>query len=150
MKKILFLAMFVVVHAQACPNLSGDYSVCRSKQNILIESTDMKAIQVTQNSITTYTFDSLPDGENQREIVTLMASGQSIKKSWITSTGEHFESTITAQCLGDSIKLQSSTTSDGRNWMTESSIIRKIGNTLVKTSTGVVGEMKFVDTLTCY
>jgi hypothetical protein len=110
----------------------------------------MKASQITRNSLFTYSFNTLPDGNLERETTTLVTTGEAIKKSWMSATGEHFESTTTARCMDDSLLVHASTTTDGRNWITESSIIRKVGNTLVKTSAGYVGEMSFVDTLTCH
>lgn len=150
MKKLIITALALIsTSVLACPDLAGNYSVCRSKNNILIESTDLVVEQTEVSGVTHYSISYLQDGTSDRQGYTLIADGQSVKEEWITETGVHFVSVTTATCQGDTLYLDSDIKADGDNWKKDQNWIVRKGQSMIQTSKGVVGAMPFTDVLTC-
>lgn len=150
MKHLLFAVLFLSTAAgAACPELQGEYAVCRSRRNILIEGTlTVKKINVPGNTF--YQFSLLPDGTSEREEVFFPANGVPVKDSWVSATGVKHERTIFARCLSDDL-LQARTliVADGSVLVEETSQYYMQGNELRRISRGKVGELKYTDFLDC-
>lgn len=134
----------------ACPNLVGEYSVCRTKKNILIESTNLVVTETMNEGIKFIKFDTLPDGQNEREVTRYQITGKPIAKSWVSETGVKFESVTTASCFLNTMKVQTTILADGEPYVNHASTIRKVGRTIVQESKGTIVRMAFDDVLTCY
>lgn len=145
------LIAFVSWRAAAnCPNLTGQYAVCRSRSNVLIESTDLRVAQRSDSGIERYSISFLPDGSLQREAYELVADGVPVAEEWVSETGVRFRGVTTVHCEGERLKLSSVITADGEHWKTEHSVI-KAGedSSLVQESRGMVGQLAFTDQLIC-
>lgn len=149
MKYLIFASAFISSVAMACPDLSGTYAVCRSKNNILIESTDLVVEQQVVNGDTHYSLSYLQDGTSQREGYTLIADGVSRTEEWVSETGVHFVGVTMARCVGDKLYLDSDIKFDGENWKKDQNWIVRKGDSMIQTSKGVVVTMPYTDVLTC-
>jgi hypothetical protein len=134
----------------ACVDLSGEYSLCRSRNNILIEGSDMKVRKIDVPHNTFYSFDFLPDGNREREVLTFPANRTTVKDSWVGSTGMKYEREISAACLGNLVQVRTLVTRDGGPHINETSQYFKRGENLVRISRGTVGQsLRYTDVLTC-
>lgn len=149
MKYLIVASILISTAAFSCPDLSGTYAFCRSKNNILIESTDLVVDQQILNGITHYSLSYLQDGMTDRDGYTLIADGIPSKEEWISETGVRFVSVTMARCMNDKLYLESDITADGNNWKKDQNWIVRKGARMIQTSKGVVGSMAFTDVLTC-
>lgn len=149
MRRLVLLTSLFAFSALACPDLTATYAVCRSKNNVMIESTDLRISQTAEAGVTRYQISFLADGSTSREAYELVANGIPVRENWTSETGDTFESTTTVSCAGGVLILDSVILSNGRNWKTDHGRIRRQGNTLVQEAEGVVGELPFTDVLTC-
>ncbi len=150
MKNLIFaISLITSSLAIACPDLSGTYAVCRSKNNVLIEGTDLTIKYIPIPHVNLFQISFLPDGTSEREEILLSGNGVPAKKSWVGSTGIKYESVSSARCLGNLLQVRTDTTFDGRPYVNETSQYFKQGDDLVRISRGTTGELRYVDILTC-
>lgn len=149
MKALSLILALTSFRAFACPDLAGEFAVCRSKNNVSIEGVDMIVRNTMNEGVRHYTFDFLPDGYTERSKERYEVSRFPARKEWVSETGVNFVSVVSTKCVGNKLYLDSVITSDGANWKSDVTVIRKSGNTLIMDSKGTVGRMAFTDTLTC-
>lgn len=151
MKYQILIPLLVTSFAHAaCVDLQGEYSLCRSRNNVLIEGSDMKVKTINVPHNTFYSFDYLPDGHRERDVVTFPANRVPVKDSWVGSTGMKYERTISAACLGNLLQVKTLVTRDGEPHVNETSQYFKQGENLVRISRGTMGvSYKYRDILTC-
>lgn len=143
-----FLFLSSVAHA-ACPALQGEYTLCRSKKNILIEGAlSVKKIEVPGNTF--YEFKLSPEGSSEVETTFFPANGIPVKDSWVSSTGVKHERTISARCLADNLlQVRTQILAYGGTLVEETSQYYMQGEELRRISRGKVGELKYTDFLDC-
>lgn len=141
MKTFILLALISVNSFAACVDLSGEYALCRSRNNDLIEGVDMRVRKIDVPHNTFYEFDYLPDGQSEREKTFFPANGVQVK------TDEH--TTISARCLGNLLQVRRTVVKENSATITETSQYYKQGDDLVRISRGVIGEYRYTDILTC-
>jgi len=151
--KQFFSALFFIstaATAAVCPDLQGEYALCRSKRNILIEGTALTVKKINVPGNTFYQFSFLPDGHSQREEIFFPANGVPVKDSWVSETGVKHERTISARCLAPNL-LQAKTLilRDGEVLVEETSQYYKQAGVLKRISRGRVGELRYTDFLDC-
>lgn len=150
MKQLFTALLFVTTSAFACPELQGDYAVCRSERNILIEGTALKVKKILVPGNTFYKFSFLADGNTEREEVFFPANGVPVKDSWVSSTGVKHERTISARCLSkDLLQARTLIVADGMTLVEETSQYYMQGPVLKRISRGKVGELRYTDFLDC-
>lgn len=149
MKTFIILSFISLSSFAACPDLSGHYPVCRSKENILIEGVlSVKKIEVPGNTF--YKMDLTPDGSSEVEEVFFPANGVPVKDSWVGSTGMKYERTTSARCLADNLlQVRTEILRDDGPHVLETSQYFKQGDALVRISRGQLVELKYRDILTC-
>jgi hypothetical protein len=150
MKYLSLIVCFISFSAMACPNFVGEYSVCRTKKNIMIESTNLIVTQTVVNGVKHIKFDTLPDGQNEREVTVFEISGKPVRKVWRSDGGTTFESVTTASCFLNTMKVKTTIHSNGEALVSESSTYRKVGRTIVQETKGSILTIPFDDVLTCY
>lgn len=151
MKNIIFaISLISSFSTFACPNLGGNYQVCRSQKNILIEGTDLKVQQIPVPHMTIFKFSMLPDGSREHEEVMFVASGAQMKDSWVGPTGIKYERMMFGKCLGNLLQWHTEILADGEAYVRETSQYFRQGEDLVRISRGTFpsGE-KYFDILTC-
>lgn len=150
MKALSLSILFAALPAWSCPQLSGSYKVCRSKNNILIESTDLTVKQSRGvDGHERFAISFLQDGTTERQSYELVANQVPVTESWVSDTGVQFVGITTTSCDGNVLYLESVITADGEHWKTEHNQIFRRGSAMIQTSEGRVVEMPFRDTLTC-
>ena len=149
MKKLIFAISLITTSAFACPDLSGTYSVCRSRNNILIEGTDLTVKYTPIPHVNLFQISFLPDGSSTREEILLPGNGVPVKDSWVGPTGIKYERVMSARCLGNLLQARTDITADGRKYVNETSQYYKQGTDLVRISRGTTGELRYLDILTC-
>lgn len=150
MKKLIFVISFMALPALACPNLGGNYQVCRSQKNILIEGTDLEVQYYRAAGMNLFKFSMLPDGSLDREEITLLANGFPVKDSWTGPTGIKYERMMYGKCLGDLLQYHTEITADGGYYVNETSQYFRQGDDLVRISRGKTFDGKnYFDILTC-
>lgn len=151
MKNLIFAITLITSFSSfACPNLGGNYQVCRSQKNILIEGTDLKVQQIPVPHMSIFKFSMLPDGSREREEFTFAANGSNQRDSWVGPTGIKYDRLMYGKCLGNLLQMHTEILMDGQPYVKETSQYYKQGNALVRISRGVFpyGE-KYFDILTC-
>jgi hypothetical protein len=151
MKKLIFTILLITSFSTfACPNLGGNYQVCRSQKNILIEGSDLKVQQFSAPGTAVFRFSMLPDGTREREEVTFIANGSEMKDSWVGPTGIKYERVMFGKCLGNLLQWHTKILADGAPYVNETSQYFRQGDDLVRISRGIFpyGE-KYFDILTC-
>lgn len=150
MKQIIIALFFVTTSVFACPELEGDYAVCRSQRNILIEGTELKVKKIVVPGNTFYQFSFLADGNLEREEVFFPANGVPVKDSWVSSTGVKHERTISARCLSkDLLQARTKIEASGEVLVEETSQYYMQAGVLKRISRGRVGELRYTDFLDC-
>lgn len=150
MKTLMTALLFISTAAAAtCPDLQGEYALCRSKRNILIEGTSLTVRKIVVPGNTFYQFSFLPDGQSNREEIFFPANGVPVTDRWV-SVGANYERTISARCLAPNL-LQARTliTRDGEVSVEETSQYYMQAGVLKRISRGRVGEMRYTDFLDC-
>jgi hypothetical protein len=150
MKNIIFFISILTTSVYGCPELGGNYQVCRSQKNILIEGTDLVVKQIPVPNMTVFKMSMLPDGSREREEVMFVASGAQMKDSWTGPTGIQYDRVMYGKCLGNLLQWHTEITADGEYYVNETSQYFRQGDDLVRISRGKTysGE-RYFDILTC-
>lgn len=150
MKHLIFVMLFLSTAASAtCPELQGEYAVCRSKKNILIEGTALTVKKIIVPGNTFFQFSYLPDGATSREEIFFPANGVPVKDSWV-SVGVKHERTISARCLAPYLlQVRTLILRAGEVLVEETSQYYMENGVLRRISRGRVGELKYTDFLDC-
>lgn len=81
MKNLIFaISLMTTSLVFACPDLSGTYAVCRSRNNVLIEGTDLIIKYIPVPHVDLFQISFLPDGSLTREEILISGNGVPAKK----------------------------------------------------------------------
>lgn len=150
--KLIFVCLVLVSWGAfaACPNLAGHYLVCRSQNNILIESTDLHVEQsLGTDGHEHFDISFLQDGTIDRQGYELIANQMAVTESWVSDTGVQFVGVTTTSCSENVLLLESVITADGQPWKIEHNRVTRQGDAMIQVAEGTVGSLRFRDTLTC-
>jgi hypothetical protein len=146
MKDILLpFVLLISGSALACADLVGDYPLCRSDRNILMEGVDLSVRETN----TGFSFSFLQDGYSERSDEVFHTDGILKTRSWTTETGAQLVENKTSFCLGRALVVNLHVTRDGLNYVKSTSRYFRRGNQLIQESRGFVGSLAFTDRLIC-
>lgn len=140
MRSLVLASLFVSASAVACPDLSGNYPVCRSNvpdstpdQNIVIS-------QAVSNGVTTYTTSSTDSETGETTTESIAADGKVIEVE-ANPDGLPIAMKYSASCADNSLVMDVSLSVEGMDIGSAKSTLTKEGNALVTRTTGnILGE----------
>ncbi len=139
MRSLVLASLFVSASAIACPDLSGNYPVCRSNSDSSPDQ-NMVMTQAVVNGATVYTSTSTDSVSGETTTDSLAADGKEVE---VTADIGEMPLTIkyTATCSGEALVMDAAMSIEGQSIGTVKSTITKEGNALVtRTSGNVMGE----------
>lgn len=138
MRTLVIVALALSTSAFACPDLAGQYAVCRSQTGNSAGSTDMVITQTTANKITTYTVTSTDSDTNERNTESFKADGKTVSNTQTDpDSGITLQMATTVSCVADSaVKINMVVNFNGQPAANIVQTISKSGKTLTMKATG--------------
>lgn len=143
---ILALSSF---SALACPNLAGQYAVCRSTTGATSGSSDVLVSQRIENGVTIYSITSTDDETGERDTSEFPADGQIYNNTEVQDGMEITTSTMIA-CAGNALNMVSSSTVDSQPLMNLNMLFtRTSSNSVTQEISGDIFGQPIQDTVIC-
>jgi hypothetical protein len=102
----LLLLLIIAVPSYACPNLSGNYPLCRSLSEQQEYQRNLSIEQKTANKITQYTFNYIDEDEDEVAEIYKADGKTKVEIQKDPDTGVILRSETTASCQGDELLLK--------------------------------------------
>lgn len=148
MRLFILLFAFTALSAIACPNLAGQYAVCRSTTGAVNGATDVIISQRIDNGVVIYTITTTDAETGERDTTEMAANGQIYTTNEPTPEGV-ITTTSSLSCAGEELNLVSSSTFAGEEFATVDVAMTRAGGALHQAFTGFVFGQPFEDILIC-
>ncbi len=139
MRSLLLASIFISASAIACPDLAGNYPVCRSNTDSKPDQ-NMMITQEILNGVTVYTSTSTDSESGETSTDTISADGKEVEETADVG-GVPLTMKYTATCSGEALVMDAGLSIEGQSIGTVQSTMTKEGNALVTRTTGnLLGE----------
>lgn len=136
--------------AFACPQLAGNYTVCRSSTGQTPGERDVVVSQRQVGGVMEYSVTGTDEETHERTTSTVIADGKPrTEEQTDPSTGISFSLTTTARCNGQTLLMDTSLSFSGQVAGQLKSSITKNGNQLVTKTEGMMMGQAVNETVTC-
>jgi hypothetical protein len=150
MRLIIILSLAFSFSALACPNLSGNYPVCRSTTEVRADATDMIVKQQIQRGITIYEITSTDGDTQERQTEIFRTDGRNYNESQVDDENGWTLQTITnARCAGDILKISQTVKINGEIFAELKLDVTKVGGQLIQDVSGHMMEQEVSDKVIC-
>jgi hypothetical protein len=134
----------------ACPDLSGNYSVCNSETGSFSSSMDLVITQSVQNRAMTYVLTSTDPRTHERTSETYIADGRTrTQTERDPDTGASMSLSNQVRCVGPSVVTKTVLTYDGETAYSVVTTMTKEGSRLTQVITGSNMDNEINETIVC-
>jgi hypothetical protein len=148
MRHIFFFLAVCSVSAYACPDLSGEYLVCRNQSNLVV-MTDVVLSQLVTDNITTYSME-LTDVEGERSSDEYRADSITYTSDFsVPELGIEAKVDTKSSCSENALKINQEIVVNGEVVVKMDSTLSKKDNRLVLTVQGHNEEETVNELITC-
>ena len=147
----LLLALNMSASYAACPELTIQTKVCKSKTGQVAANADQAVTQETVNAVTTYTFShTSPYSDEDMIKLNFIADGKSRREILVDpDTGISLLTATTVKCSSDKLLIHTTSFVDGQFLGVMDTEVTKKGNTLISVFEGARFGRDISDVITC-